>query len=208
MVVGYVVSYLSGKGRKLADRAVDQLLERLYSEVAANLPGDPAVHRLEQDPGDDRAQAQLVDSLARATESNEVLAAVLEGLVERLGDHGAAELLIDAPVHGQVFQQVSASHGSVVGSIAGDVTIYHGSSADRRWQHAPTSVKVLAGIGMLLAVVGMGIFFVTLFTHDPDFGDPDFGRIPPGVPVAFGVFFTGFVLAGIASAIAGTRRQD
>ena len=45
----------------------------------------------------------------------------------------------------------------------------------------------------------MFIFGYTLFTDMPDIGDPDFGEVPPAIPLAFGVFFAGFVLLGIGA---------
>lgn len=45
----------------------------------------------------------------------------------------------------------------------------------------------------------MFIFGYTLFTGMPDLNDPDFGDTPAGIPLAFGVFFAGFVILGVGS---------
>jgi hypothetical protein len=60
-------------------------------------------------------------------------------------------------------------------------------------------VKTSIVLGAIFAVGGLMIFFYTLFTDMPDLGDPDFGETPDGIPLAFGVFFVGFILMGIGS---------
>jgi hypothetical protein len=60
-------------------------------------------------------------------------------------------------------------------------------------------VKFCIALGSLVAVSGLGVFFYTLFTVNTDLNDPNFGETPPGIPLAFGIFFVGFVLLGIGS---------
>lgn len=209
VAVGYLVAYLSGKAKRLADQAVNDLLERLYAKVALKLRHDPAMQRLEDDPSDDRAQADVVRSLSALAASGDQVVDDLRRLVAELDRREAQKLVVAAPVYGQVFQQVTASQGSIVGSIGRDVNIFQDLEAHalNQLREAALWVKALVALGTCLAFVGLGIFFVTMFTHNPQPGDPDFADMPLGVPLAFGTFFTGLVLAGIASMTVSLRRR-
>jgi hypothetical protein len=209
VVVGYLVAFLSGKAKRLADRAVDDLLERLYGKVASKLRSDPAMRQLEDDPSNDQAQASVVESLSAMAASNEQLTSELRQLVTELDRRGAQQLIISAPVHGQVFQNVTAQHGSIVGSIGRDVHIYQDAHAREaaELRSAGCLTKSLLVVGILLAFSGLGIFLYGFFTWNPRPGDPNFGGVPPAFAVAFGVFFTGFVLIGVSRMILGLRRR-
>lgn len=202
VVVGYLVSYLTGKAKDLADQAVDGLLERLYAKVAVRLRDDPAMGRLEQDPADDQAQADLLQSLSQLATANEDAAVELRGLLGELEQAGGQQLLVDAPVHGQVFQQVTASHGSVVGSIGRDVNIYQDPQAHaaQNLRNSPRWVKTFMVLGALLfLVVGPGILVLgvgSVFLGAQQGGPPEF----PVVRAALGA---GTILLGMALFIIG-----
>lgn len=209
VVVGYLVAFLAGKAKRLADRAVDDLLERLYGKVASKLRGDPSMRQLEDDPSDDRAQANLVKSLSSLTASNDQLAEDLRRLVVELDRRGAKQLIVSAPVHGQVFQNVTAEHGSIVGSIGRDVNIYQDAHASELAQlrSAGFLIKALVGLGVFFALSGFGVFFYALFTWNPRPGTPQFGQFPPGSVLGFGLIFAGIVLGAVAKMILVFRRR-
>jgi hypothetical protein len=86
-------------------------------------------------------------------------------------------------------------HGMAIGR---DFNYFHAPDPNDL-SGAPLWVKFLIALGTVVAVAGICIFGYTLFTDMPDIGDPDFGEVPRGIPLAFGVFFAGFVLLGIGA---------
>lgn len=151
VVVGYLVSYLSGKAKEIGDRTIEELLERLYAKIATSLRRHPAVRRLEEDPSDDRAQAELLDVLSKKMASSDSLARELSDLVLQLRNRKAERLIIDAPVDGQVFQEVTASRGSIVGSIGRDVNIYQSlDNGGARERVVQSAIKGAVVVGILV----------------------------------------------------------
>lgn len=209
LVVGYLVAFLSGKAKKLADKAVDELLERLYGKVASKLRADPAMRELEDDASNDAAQAAVARSLNAVVASNDQLASELQQLVKDLDQRGAQQLIVGAPVHGHIFQNVTAQQGSIVGSIGRDVHIYQdsGSAEISALRNAGCATKTSMILGVLLALAGMGLGIFSVFTWNPQFGSSDFGQFPPGAMLGFGLFFAGFVLIAITKMIVTLRRR-
>lgn len=193
VVVAYLVSFLSGKAKSVANRVVDELLEKLYAKVAIKLRGDSSLRRLEDNPSDDQAQADVVKSLSAIAGSNEQLARELSQLLSELDRHGAQKLIVAAPVHGQVFQQVTADHGSIVGSIGRDVNITYQDSRSRELDElrkAGWFSKILIVLGPLMCLAGLGMSVYSFFTVELK---PGVG-FPPMTQLGFGIFFAGLVL--------------
>jgi hypothetical protein len=86
-------------------------------------------------------------------------------------------------------------HGIAIGR---DFNYFHAPDPTD-YSNAPVWVKFCIVLGSVVGVAGLFIFGYTLFTGMPDLNDPDFGAIPAGIPLAFGVFFAGFVILGIGS---------
>jgi len=209
VIVGYLVAFLSGKAKKFADRAVDGLLEQLYGKVAARLRGDSAMRRLEADPSDDQAQADVVQSLSALAGSNKELAGELRRVVAELDRRGAQKIIVSAPVHGSIFQNVTAREGSVVGNIGRDVNIYQGGQAQgiEALRNAGCLTKTVFVLGMILVFAGFAVFGFTLFTDMPRPGDRNFGSFPPGVMLGGGMFFIGIVLLAFSQVSAALRKR-
>lgn len=209
VIVGYLVAYLTGKAKHLADRVVDELLERVYAKLASALRGDPSFRHLEDNPSDDQAQADVTQSLAAAVASNEQLTGELRQLIDELDRRGAQKLIVSAPVHGQVFQQVTAQNGSIVGSIGRDVNIYQDAEAKilTELSNAGRFVKLLTVLGIVSSLTGFGIILYSGFSWHPRLGDPNFGNFPPGIVLGFGLFFAGIVLMIITRMAVLLRRR-
>jgi len=113
-------------------------------------------------------------------------------VISALDQHGGRQLVnnVYAQMNVQAFD-----HGLAVG---GDFN-YFQAPDPTDISDAPAWVKLCIVVGSVLTAGGALIFGYTLFTGLPDLDDPDFGDFPPGIPLAFGVFFAGFVVLGIAS---------
>jgi hypothetical protein len=209
VIVGYLVAYLTGKAKQLADKAVDGLLERLYAKVASTLRGTPSIRNLEDDPSNDQAQADLSEALSTVTKSNEALSAELQQIVDELNRKGAQQLIVSAPVHGQVFQQVTAQQGSIVGSIGRDINIYQhpDSTYLEALSNAGWLVKLIMAAGIGSCLVGLGISVFSFLSWNPSFGDRNFGNFPPGTILGFALFFAGMMLMIIAKMSLLMRRK-
>jgi hypothetical protein len=119
-------------------------------------------------------------------------AAQLAELVSSLDDNGGRQLVNN--VYAQNNEQ-AIDNGEAVG---GDFNYYHAPDPSDI-SDAPVWVKLFIVVGGVLVVSAFFIFGYTLFTDMPDLGDPDFGETPPGIPLAAGVFFVGFVILGVAA---------
>lgn len=191
IVVGYLVVALARGAERLADRAFDSLLDRLAGAIESRLGREPA-DTLTYHSGDPESEKRVARDLQVAMRMDPAFARALESLVQELDERGGRQIVNN--VRAQV--NVQAIEG---GMAAGrDITYMHVPDPSDL-SGAPGWVKTSIVLGSIFAVGGLLIFFYTLFTDVPDLNDPDFGETPDGIPLAFGVFFVGFILMGIGS---------
>jgi hypothetical protein len=191
LVVGYLTAAVIGAGKRWGDKKLDQLLDRLTGLVAGRMGRQP-LDQLRSDPQNPTVQRDLGLTLDGATRVDPTFAQQLAEVVAALDQRGGREMVntVYANMNVQAFD-----HGIAVG---GNFNYFHAPDPSDI-SDAPAWVKLCIVLGSVLALGGMFIFGYTLFTDMPDLGDPDFGETPPGIPLAFGVFFAGFVVLGIAS---------
>lgn len=201
IIVGYLVAKLLGQASKFADKKVDELLDRLYRSVWQRLGGDKALRRLAKDPQNDVAQEWARSSIENAAQYDSTLREELGRLQAQLQQR-APDLLVYAPGAGTV---VGVNEGYL---IQGPVTIFHGGEQPNNIGHASFAVKLLVVVGSLLCVGGIGVFGIGLFSAQPGPGEAGFGDVPEQIPLAAGLFFSGFVLMLIASLAHGLRRRS
>ena len=191
LIVGYLTAALLRGGRRVADRAVDALLDRLTGLVADRMGPGP-VDRLGKHPRDETVQREVGLTIDGATSVDGNFARELAELVAELDRRGGRQMINE--VYAQMNVQ-AFDHGVAIGR---DFNYFHAPDPTDM-SDAPAWVKLCAVLGSMLAVAGMFIFGYTLFTDNPSFDDPRFGETPDGIPIAFGVFFLGFVILGIGS---------
>ncbi len=140
IAAGYVIAWLAGKARRVADRAdaevdrgLDVGLERLHDLVGAKLGQDPALLRAEEEAAAGQGEPspytrrRLADSLRDAAEHDAAFAAALENLVRALqaaaalGNRAVAASGDGPAVGGHV--HIRAEGGSAAAVTMGDVTI-------------------------------------------------------------------------------------
>lgn len=191
LVVGYLTAALLRAGKRWGDRTLDQLLDRLTSLVA-NRMGRAPLARLAGNPRSPEVQRDVGLTLEGAISVDRTFARDLADLVRALDQRGGRQLVnnVYAQMNVQAFDQ-----GIAVGR---DFNYFHAPDPTDI-SDAPGWVKLFIVLGAALAIGGLFIFGYTLFTDMPDVGDPDFNEVPPGIPLAFGVFFAGFVVLAIAS---------
>ena len=191
LVVGYLTAALLRAGKRWGDRTLDQLLDRLTSLVAHRM-GRAPLDRLAGNPRSAEVQRDVGLTIDGAVRIDRGFARELAELISALDQHGGRQLVnnVYAQMNVQAFD-----HGIAVG---GDFN-YFSAPDPSDISDAPGWVKVCVVLGSVLAVTGLFIFGYTLFTDMPEVGDSDFNDIPPGIPLAAGVFFAGFVIFGIAS---------
>jgi hypothetical protein len=191
LIVGYLTAALARGGRRVADRAVDALLDRLVDLVQERVGSGP-IEALGRRPGDETAEAWVAGSIDATARADPALGRELSAVIAELDRHGGRGLV------NQVYAEmnVQAIGGGV--AVGRDFT-YLNAPDPSDLSDAPLWAKTCIALGFALAVAGLGIFFYTLFTGIPDAGEPGFGETPPGIPLAFGVFFVGFILVGIGS---------
>jgi hypothetical protein len=202
VVIGYLVTFLLGGAARLADRQLDGLLSGLWDRVRGRLRGSPALRDLTESPQDPSGQRRVRELVEDLAQRDPRWAAEIADLQHRLDRMGARQLFVNAPGSEIV---VGVNHGVVVRNGTVVVNHHHGGGYGPDISTAAGWVKVLAVLGMALCVAGLGLFGYGVINHQPGFDDPDFGQPPPQLGLAAGLFFTGFVLAGIASV--GTALQ-
>jgi hypothetical protein len=192
LLVGYLTAYIMRGTRKVADRAFEALLERLATTVEERLGRRP-IEALEQAPGDEWTEAQVGSALEQVTRRDPEFAAKLEQLLSDLDQRGGRTIINQ--VHARTNVQ------AIGGGIAVGRDYIHAPDPGDLTD-APEWVKVSMVTGTLVALAGMGIFFFTMFAEvmgGPGPGDAGFGETPIGIPIAFGLFFTGFVILAIGA---------
>jgi|GEM_PF-3139435 len=201
MIVGYLVAFLLGGAKRFADSKLDGMLKRLYERVKSEFRNDPALAQVEKNPRNEAAQQWLRSQLEEAAARDVALREELAGL-QRALQQQAPNLLVYAPGADTV---VGVNSGYFVGR---DVIIHNPPFPGGLDSRAPAWVKGLYVLGVLLCLGGLGLFFFTMFSEQPDFSDPNFGVLPAGIPAAFSVFFAGFFLIAIAALVTSLRHHD
>jgi len=191
LIVGYLTASLLRGGQRIADRTVDSLLDRLTGLITDRMGPGP-VDRLRTHPREETVQREVGFTIDGATSVDANFARELAALVAELDRHGGRQMINE--VYAQMNVQ-AFDHGVAVGR---DFT-YFNAPDPTDMSDAPGWVKFCIVIGSVVALAGMFIFGYTFFTDNPSVDDPNFGEIPAGIPIAFGVFFLGFVILGIGS---------
>ncbi len=191
LIVGYLTAALLRGGRRIADRTVDSLLDRL-TDLVADRMGPGPVDRLRKHPREETVQREVGLTIDGATSVDANFAHELAGLIAELDRHGGRQMINE--VYAQMNVQ-AFDHGTAIGRDFN----YFNAPDPTDMSDAPGWVKLCIVLGAVVALTGMFIFGYTFFTFDPDFDDPNFGAFPPGMPIAFGVFFLGFVILGIGA---------
>ena len=194
IVVGYLTAYLLRGARALADQAFESLLDRLAQVIERRLGARP-LDQLERNPGDQDTQQRVSQTIQGAMQHDPQFSAEVRALAEQLDRMGGRQII------NQVYAQTNVqAFGERAIAATGPVTITDVKVPDPTdWSDAPGWVKLFAIVGIILCVVGFLIFGYTLFTDNQSLNDPNFGKMPAGVPLAFGVFFVGFVIAAIGA---------
>lgn len=200
LIVGYLTAALLRGGRRIADRTVDSLLDRLTGLVADRMGPGP-LDRLRKYPRDDTAQREVGLTIDGAVSVDANFARELAALVAELDRHGGREMINE--VYAQTNVQ-AFDHGMAIGR---DFNYFNVPDPDDM-SDAPGWVKLCIVLGSVVTTVGMFMFGYTLFTDNPAPGDPNFGEVPAGIPTAVGVFFLGFVILGIASIGHSLSKRD
>jgi hypothetical protein len=191
LIVGYVTAALLRGGKRVADKTVDALLDRLTGVIVDRMGPGP-VDRLRRNPTDEQAQREVGLTIDGATSVDPKFASDLAALVAELDRHGGRQMINE--VYAQMNVQ-AFDHGMAAGR---DFNYFHAPDPTDM-SGAPAWVKLCVVVGMFFAVAGLFIFGYTLFTTSNDLNDPNFGKTPAGIPLAFGVFFAGFIILGIGS---------
>lgn len=200
LIVGYLTAALVRGGKRLADRKIDALLDRLTAVVMERMGMGP-IDELAADPRDERRQRDLGLRIDGAASANRAFARELAEIAERLDRAGGRRML------NQVYAEMSVQafdHGVAIG---GDFNLFHAPDPSD-YSGAPGWVKLCIVVGAVLAIAGMGLFGYTLFTGIPEIGEPGYGEVPRGIVAAGAVFFAGFVLLAAASIGRGLSRRD
>lgn len=199
LVVGYLTVALTRAGKRLSDKALDRLLDRLTDVVAARM-GDAPIARVATQPRSTEVQREVGQAFDRQIRVDEWFRHEVSDLVAELDRHGGRQLVnnVYAQMNVQAFD-----HGVAVGR---DFNYFHAPDPNDLSQVRPW-VKVFIVVGTVLALAGFAIFGYTLFTGMPEVGDPDFGEVPAGIPLAAGVFFAGFVVLAAASVGRGMSQR-
>jgi hypothetical protein len=188
VVVAYLAAYLLKGGRRIADTALESLLDRLVERVAARL-GPRPLNTLEQDPADRRNQQLVAGKIDEAIRADQSLARELTQLVGELNRHGGQQFVNE--VYAQ--KNIQAWGG---GHAVGRDLIYAPAPHDPRITAESSAwVKVLAMLGALLCLGAFGLFGYTLFTDDRP---PGSTGPPDGIVGAGAVFFAGLVVMALA----------
>jgi len=191
LIVGYLTAAVVGAGKRWVDRTVDRLLDQLTAKVTGRI-GRGAFDRLAQNPRGAEIQRELGLTIDGAISGDRAFARDIAKIIAELDKRGGRKIINQVYAENNV---QAFDHGIAVG---GDFNYFH--TPDRSdLSGTPLWSRFFIVLGTIVALSGMAIFFYTLFTGIPDFGEEGFGETPAGIPLAFGVFFTGFVLLAIGS---------
>lgn len=201
LIVGYLVARLVGSATSFANQKVDDLLGRLFERVWQRLGGDPSLKRLAAEPENGAAQEWASARIAEASAADPALGEELMRLAGELRSI-APDLLVYAPNAETV---VGVNSGYLI--QGGNVVIHHHDAArsSQALRSAAPGVKLLAIASMLLIVSGLGTGFYAVLIDVPRRVHEPFSGFPKSGILAFGLFFAGFVLGAIVSAVLGLQ---
>ena len=191
LIVGYLTAALLRGGRRMADKTVDAMLDRLIDLVAERIGAGP-VDRLQAHPREDVIQREVGLVIDGAASGDTNFAHELAVLVAELDRRGGRQMINE--VYAQINVQ-AFDHGVAVG---GDFNYFNAPDPDDM-SDAPGWVKFCIVLGWAIAVSGIFIFGYTLFTESSSANDASSSEPPAGVALAFAVFFVGFIISGIGA---------
>lgn len=188
VVVAYLTAYVLRGGRRVADHALESLMNRLVDRVSNTL-GDRPLNTLKRDQGGERSQRLVASKISEAMRADPSFARELRQLVAELDSHGG-RLFIN-----QIQAETSVVHSGTGHAIGGDVYYAPPPPSQGITPDSSAWVKVLAMLGALMCIGAFGLFGYTLFTDDRPPGDTS---TPDGVVQAGAVFFAGLVVMALA----------
>lgn len=207
IIAGYLAAAAARGGKRLLDGTVDAALDRLTGAVAGKLGYRPGA-MLEPDPGDPGAQQQVAAYVADAARRDERFAHKLAEIQDQLDRAGARPLLNQ--VQGVGINAQHFGHGDV---HVGDYYSHHSSH-----DYDPGDELVIGrGVGRLLAVIGLLVALAgfagwmwLIFTGFDAGGDPFSKELVPGLPLApaaFLAFLGGGLLYGLGTSMSKAARK-
>jgi hypothetical protein len=193
VLAGYLAVAATRAAGQVFDKTVDGLFDRLAQRVTERLGGQ-ALAGINANPGSTYQQRQVGQSIDAAARVDPRFAAELAQIQRRLDQLVGRQMI--SIVNAQT--NVQALGGRAYGG-GHNYALNMSDQADH--SKAPSWVKVLVVVGLLIALVGFGMAFVGILSVvgsisgatqvDP----PDLDEILPG----FGLFFVGIVVMVIAS---------
>ena len=188
VVVAYLTASLLKGGRRIADRALESLMDRLVERVSDRL-GPRPINTLERDPADPGNQRLVAGKISEAMRADRAFARELTQLVTELNRHGGRQFINEVYAETNI-QAFGGGH-----AIGGNLIYAPPPRDPSDISDSPAWVKVLAMLGGLLCIGAFGIFGYALFTNDPVPGETG---PPDGVVQAAAVFFAGLVVMAVA----------
>lgn len=184
-------------GSRLGGQAWEQA-SALWAKLRPRAEERPAmmeaVQEVAQRPEDEDAQAALRVQLRKLLSKDHALAAEV---VQIVGPGGSATS-VSARGRGNIAVGRDISHS----------TIIHQATRDEldEFVHASSTAKLVMGLGALVALAGMGLFFFTIVSaiaQGPSLeSEPDFGVAALG----FGAAFVGIVVYSLGRLLAAMTR--
>lgn len=204
-VLAPALPYLLKAGERAAEEAGSRLggqaweqASALWAKLRPRADEQPAVMEAAQEvaqrPEDEDAQAALRVQLRKLLSKDSALAAEL---VQVVGPGGSATS-VSARGRGNIAVGCDISHS----------TIIHQATRDEmdEFVHANWLAKLVMGLGTLVALAGMGLFFFTIvsaFAQGSSFeSGPDFGL----AAIGFGAAFVGILVYSLGRLLAAMTR--
>jgi hypothetical protein len=189
VVVAYLSAYALSSGRRIADRSLQSLLDRLADRVSAKL-GRTVVEKLGRDPQGAGTRADAAKTIDHAICADAAFADDLAELLNKLDQHGGREFInrVDADFNVQVFGSGSA--------IAARRDLYYAPPRrdPKDISDRPIWIKLLFGCAVFLIVGAAAVFGLSLVINS---SDPTPGP-PHGMVAAVILFVAGMIVGALA----------